>query len=197
MNWSSAIRGLQGVWLAARLTSNTNVIWLPVFPAGGDGEQDQQLSQVMGLTPAGRLERSFINQLSQRDLWWDYYVVLDYAGIGKMFELVGAQPPVQFAIGGVLDNTQFAYAPDDPGAALISQAMTIRSLCQKSPLLHRVDAINSLTSLSDHMQTSIDLKTIAAELTALESPGSSLIQGSGISCEFPTFQEVSLVFTNE
>jgi hypothetical protein len=57
---------LEGVWLAARLISTHNVIWLPVFPTVSDSQQDQLLSRAMGLSPAGGLSRGFIDQLGRQ-----------------------------------------------------------------------------------------------------------------------------------
>jgi hypothetical protein len=178
----NAMPRLKGVWLTVYVPALGRVIWLPVYPASltGGEDEDHSLASLFKLDVNGAPDALFMEALLAKDLDWDQFILLDDDALGQLIELVGGVDLGQGLTDGARVIAILPAAWDYPQSALIGQSILIRQLCRKAPELLTNEPSKITRSLSEHIFTDMQLKSIESEWRRLQA-----VQGI-LSCEFPT-----------
>jgi hypothetical protein len=180
---------LEGVWLIACLPPTSHATLLPLYPAsvGDTPAEDGILSKLFALNENGSPTLDFLNALSDRNIWWDHYLVLDDLALAGVVELIGG---VDLG-GGEMSGTQVMRFLSQPRSEfqgqLMDQAMLARELCRRIPAsLASSDWEIQFELLSGHIYSNMDLSGSKIDWARLRA------FATGLSCEFPTLPEIAL-----
>jgi len=184
---TSSFPELQGVWLVGKAPEAPNLIFLPLYPTGMEGELDFW-SDRFGLEPDGQPTQEFFEVLRSLDLWWDYYLVLDFRTLAELIERTGGMERNGVLFSGVEVVDNLPTVELEPEAALDAQAQIADNLCRKTNvLMGDADPEVLWGLLTYRMRSDLELETIRMARDNYHfRPG-------GTSCEFPTFQEMTLL----
>lgn len=174
---------LEGVWLVVNGNLNNGSKFLPVeFPA------EVQTSGAMLIEDGGAPARKFVDELIRRGLWWDYYLVLDEAGLAA---LTGWSVTSGFSgdPGSSGEERGTPTSKDlEEGQGIYQQAASLRALCERSALINQaLDPETVLVLLKGHFRTDYDLSRLAEEWYSFRHRGFAWY------CEFPTINEVGFL----
>lgn len=177
---------VEGIWLVVNGSLNNGSKFLPVEFQTDDGPGSAENGRTM-FDGGGVPSKSFVDELINRGLWWDYYLVIDQAGLSA---LTGWSARSGFK--GALTSTGEASesntgSPSDT-QGVYQQAASLRELCERSALINQsLDPETVLALLEGHFQTDYQLSRLAEEWYAFRHRGFAWY------CEFPTIQEISFI----
>jgi hypothetical protein len=178
---------LEGLWLVGKLASNPRLVFFPIFPASKDGDPEGW-SGKFSLDGDGRPSTTFVQNLQAKNIYWDNYVVVDHTSLAELIELSGRIAWDGKQLSGPDVVAKMPLARLEPKAALQTQAFIAQELCHNTAaLMHSADPALLWGLLTHRMRSDL-------ELTSVQSASNdfTLIVG-GPSCEFPTFQEITLL----
>ncbi len=178
---------LEGLWLVGKLASNPRLVFFPIFPATSDGDP-QGWSGKFSLDVDGKPSHSFVQNLQAKNIYWDNYVVIDHTSLAELIELSGRIDWDGKQLSGPDVVAKMPLAKLEPKAALQAQAFIAQELCHNTAaLMQSADPALLWGLLTHRMRSDLDLTSIQSASNDFTS-----IVG-GPSCEFPTFQEISLL----
>jgi hypothetical protein len=184
---SSSSPSLEGVWLVGKLSTDPHLVFFPIFPTSGEGEPGQ-LSGVFGLEDDGQPAAAFLDRLRAKDIHWDNYLLVDHPSLADLIELTGRIEWNGQQLSGPDVVAKIPLAQLEPLAALQAQAFVAQELCRNTALLMQSADPALLWGLLTHrMHSDLELASVQAARDDF-----ALIVG-GPTCEFPTFQEISLL----
>jgi len=178
---------LEAVWLVLYLTQKPEFTLMPIFP-GIPAADGKMRSQDYKLAKLYRTDRdAFLAELKDRGVWWSGYYIVDRVALdeiaGQVEKLAGEPAGVTY-----LNVTDVSHIEDDPQVAKLEQGRFAQALCSRAASLS-VDQISDLDDLfllfSDHILSDIPREQAAAELVGM------LVEGSPLTCEFPSLAEDS------
>ncbi len=167
---------LEGVWLLVSDPQKRALTFLPLYPSGSS-----DLSRSFRLAPSGAPSRAFLDSVRQKGVWWHHYLVLDYASLSALVELVGGVNLGSTRVHGVEAVTRLLSPAQPPEAFLGGQALLIEAICLQSTGLFATadpDLVTGLLAGSD------ERSDISPE--AFQQGWDYASQGGGLTCEFPT-----------
>lgn len=181
---------LEGVWLVVNGSLNNGSKFLPVEfadPTNVDGSAENGSSQIL-FESDGTPTAKFVNDLIERGLWWDFYLVIDKSGMGALTGWSGRTSTQGFSSasngieGGSINDNQV-----DP-KGVYQQAASLRSLCERSELINQtLDPGTILSLLEGHFRTDYDLSRLTEDWYSFRHRGFAWY------CEFPTIKEISFL----
>ncbi|OGO27394.1 MAG: hypothetical protein A2Z16_04300 [Chloroflexi bacterium RBG_16_54_18] len=181
---------LEGVWLVVNGNLNNGSKFLPVeFAAPANTNESAEDSSSSNLfTIDGSPTAIFVNDLIDRGLWWDYYLVIDQSGLGALTGWSGRSSSQDFpspssGTEGDLNTDNLA----DP-QGFYQQAASLKTLCERSELINQtLDPGTILSLLEGHFRTDYDLSRLTEEWYSFRHRGFAWY------CEFPTIKEISFL----
>ena len=178
---------LEGIWLVLYLSQKPEFTLMPVFP-GIPAEDGKMRSQDYKLARLYRSDQAaFFAELEDRGIWWSGYYVLDRIALNEIAEQVD-ELTSEPAEANRLDVASVPVIDEDPHTAKLEQGRFAQALCSRAAHLS-VDQISELDDLfllfSDHILSDVPKEQAAAELVGM------LVEGSPITCEFPSLAEES------
>ncbi len=178
---------LEGLWLVGKLSSSPHLVFFPIFPSSRDGVTEPW-SGAFGLDSDGLPSVAFVENLKARNLQWDNYLVVDHASLADLIELTGRIAWNGQQLSGQDVVAKMPLAQLEPQAALQSQAFVAQELCRNTAsLMQTADPALIWGLLTHRMRSDLELASVQAARNDF-----ALIVG-GPTCEFPTFQEISLL----
>ena len=186
-NLSTGEARLEGLWLVGKLPSTPQLVFLPIYPATQDVDTDEW-SAIFSLDGEGRPSESFVENLRARNIRWDNYVAIDHTALAELIELSGRIDWDGKQLSGPDVVAKMPLVQLEPQAALQAQAFVAQELCRNTgELLQNADPALLWGLLTHRMRSDLELSSVQSA-----SKDFSLIVG-GPSCEFPTFQEITLL----
>ncbi len=181
---------LEGVWLVVNGNMNNGSKFLPVeFAAPTNmGESAEDGSSIILFETDGTPTAKFVNDLIERGLWWDYYLVIDKSGMGALTGWSGRSSTQGFSStsNGIERDSNNDNQVDPKG--VYQQAASLRSLCERSELINQtLDPGTILSLLEGHFQTDYDLSRLTEDWYSFRHRGFAWY------CEFPTIKEISFL----
>jgi len=181
---------LEGVWLVVNGSMNNGSKFLPVeFAAPTNmGESAEDGSSIILFETDGTPTAKFVNDLIERGLWWDYYLVIDKSGMGALTGWSGRSSTQGFSStsNGIEGDSNNDNQIDPKG--VYQQAASLRSLCERSELINQtLDPGTILSLLEGHFQTDYDLSRLTEDWYSFRHRGFAWY------CEFPTIKEISFL----
>ncbi len=181
---------LEGVWLVVNGNMNNGSKFLPVeFAAPTNmGESAEDGSSIILFETDGTPTAKFVNDLIERGLWWDYYLVIDKSGMGALTGWSGRSSTQGFSStsNGIEGDSNNDNQVDPKG--VYQQAASLRSLCERSELINQtLDPGTILSLLEGHFQTDYDLSRLTEDWYSFRHRGFAWY------CEFPTIKEISFL----
>ena len=185
---------LEGVWLVVNgnLMNGSKLMPVAVIYDPEDADQTQVFPGSDPMVSNGTPTQYFLDELTSRGLWWDYYVVVDRTGREGLARWIGWLN---------LDNPELV--PDKIGSpmnaasgdalnAVYQQAAYLRALCARSEEINqKLDPEIVLSLLDGHFRTDYDLTRFS------ESWYSFRDRGFAWYCEFPTLEEGRSISYNQ
>jgi hypothetical protein len=181
---------LEGVWLVVNGNLNNGSKFLPVefeAPAKTDESRADGSSSNLFETD-GTPSAKFVNDLIERGLWWDYYLVIDQSGLGALTGWSGrsSSQDSPSLSNGTEGNSNSDIPSDLQG--VYQQAASLRSLCERSELINQtLDPGTILSLLEGHFRTDYELSRLTEEWYSFR------YRGFAWYCEFPTIKEISFL----
>jgi hypothetical protein len=186
-SFSTSNPRLEGVWLVGKLSHDPHLVFFPIYPASKNSEAEQW-SGVFGLDADGRPTAAFLENLKARNIRWDNYLLVDHPSLADLIELAGRIDWDGQLLSGPVVVTKISLAQLEPQAALRAQAFVAQELCRNSASLMQSADPGLLWGLLTHrMRSDLEL----ASVQAARNDFASIVGGP--TCEFPTFQEISLL----
>lgn len=181
---------LEGIWLVVNGSMNNGSKFLPVeFAASTDmGEFAENGSSTILFETDGTPTAKLVNDLIERGLWWDYYLVIDKSGMGALTGWSGSSSSQGFSStsNGIEEDSNNDNQVDPNG--VYQQAASLRSLCERSELINQtLDPGTILSLLEGHFQTDYDLSRLTEDWYSFRHRGFAWY------CEFPTIKEISFL----
>jgi hypothetical protein len=185
---TTASSDLQGVWLVLRLPDSPRLVFLPLYPDGsnGDPDQDAVLKKLFTLEQDGRPGAAFLKGLKSRDVWWDYYLVVDQYLLRELVDLVGGVDLQGETLSGAQSLERLPSVDKDPESSLAGQARLLDALCKRSDRFGDLSTqVSSPRPLLAHLRSDFGTDAITGAWLRLQAYGIDL------SCEFPTLWGIS------
>jgi len=180
---------LQGVWLLACLPSSSHATFLPLYPSSKSGRQAEEdsLSGLFSLDRNGAPGLDFLNALSDKNIWWDYYLVLDNLALASVVELIGGVNLGQGELSGTQVMRFLSQPTQEPHAELMGQAMLAREFCSRIPVVFAGSNWEiQFELLTGHIYSDMELNSSRIDWARIRAFATAL------SCEFPTLPEIAL-----
>jgi hypothetical protein len=178
---------LEGIWLVGKLSTDPHLVFFPIFPASKEVVVEQW-SGAFSLDADGRPAAEFIEYLQAKNIHWDNYLLVDHASLADLIELSGRIDWNGRQLSGQAVVAKMPLARLEPLAALQAQAFVAQELCHNTVLLLQSADPGLLWGLLTHrMRSDLQLASVQAARSEF-----ALIEG-GPTCEFPTFQEITLL----
>lgn len=190
---------LEGAWMLIYAPSGLRVTFMPVYPAASS--LSRSLEKEFRLAENQVLADSFQQALRAQGLWWDHYLLVDYATLAALVELSGGieigeglgsgpgSSPGDGPGSGRSDGRQVVsllpIARQNPQTAQELQARIALGICQRFAItLHQASPEAIVELLID----GASLRAARSDLTPadLQASWTSLRNAGGIDCEFPT-----------
>jgi len=178
---------LEGLWLVGQLSANPQLVFFPIFPtstavAAGEWER------LFGLDGQGQPSATFVEYLAAKNIRWDHYLIVDHASLAELIELAGRIQWDGQQLSGPAVVAKMPPAQLEPLAALQAQAFVAQELCKNTAaLLQSADPGLIWGLLTHRMHSDLDLGSVQAARDELTS------RAGGATCEFPTFQQLTLL----
>ena len=184
---STSAPRLEGIWLVGKLSTNPHLVFFPIYPAPQAGVEGQW-SAAFALDENGQPAAAFLETLKARNIHWDNYLLVDHPSLADLIELSGRIDWNGQQLSGPDVVEKMPLAQLEPQAALQAQAFVAQELCHNTALLMQsADPALVWGLLTHRMHSDLELANVQAARNDF-----SLIVG-GPTCEFPTFQEISLL----
>jgi hypothetical protein len=178
---------LEGVWLVGKVSANPHLVFFPIFPVSREGE-GEYWSGAFGLDAEGRPTAAFLENLKAENIRWDNYLLVDHPSLADLIELSGRINWDGQQLSGTELVAKIPLAQFEPQAALQAQAFVAQELCRNAAsLMQSADPALIWGLLTHRMRSDLELASVQAARNDF-----ALIVG-GPTCEFPTFQEISLL----
>jgi len=178
---------LEGIWLVGKLSTNPHLVFFPIFPAAGEGEVEGWPGE-FALEADGQPAAVFLENLRVKNIHWDNYLLVDHPSLADLIELSGRIDWNGQQLSGPDVVAKMPLVQLEPRAALQAQAFVAQELCHNTALLMQSADPALLWGLLTHrMHSDLELASVQAARNDF-----ALIVG-GPTCEFPTFQEISLL----
>jgi hypothetical protein len=168
---------LEGVWLSRSGEVNEVKMFFPVFPSQSeDGlERDLKLRDAFWMEEPSRPSDQFLIILSDRNLSWDFLLILDHASALEVGVILGETRPDSFQMD-LAKLAGLAYSGENRLRTQENQALFIREICQQLPLPGQSELLQRfLEGFSGHLHIS------GTAPLDFYHPWQGAIQ-----CEFPT-----------
>jgi hypothetical protein len=178
---------LEGLWLVGKLAYNPRLVFFPIFPASDD-LANKEWSGIFGLDQEGQPSAIFLEYLRTKNIQWDNYLIVDRTSLAEFIELAGKITWDGQSLSGPAAVARIPLAQLDPLAALQAQAFVAREICRNTTALMQSADPTLIWSLLTHRMHS-DLKLDSVQSARNEF--SSIVGGP--LCEFPTFEQISLL----
>ena len=168
---------LEGAWLSRSGEVNEVKLFFPVFPSQAeDGlERDLNLRGAFWMEEPSRPSDQFLSVLIDRNLSWDFLLVLDHTSALEIGVILMETYPESFQ----MDTAKLAglaYSVDNRLMTQENQALFIREICQQLPLPGQSELMQRyLEGFSGHLQIS------GTSLLDFYRPWQGAVQ-----CDFPT-----------
>ncbi len=178
---------LEGVWLVGKLSTNPHLVFFPIFPSSWE-EEVEIWSGAFDLDADGQPSAAFLENLKAKNIQWDNYLLVDHPSLADLIELTGRIDWNGQSLSGVEVVAKITLAQLEPLAALQAQAFVAQELCRNTTsLMQSADPALLWGLLTHRMHSDLELASVQAARNDF-----ALIVG-GPTCEFPTFQEISLL----
>ena len=181
---------LEGVWLVVNGSLNNGSKFLPVefaAPTNPD-ESAEDGSSIILFESDGTPTAKFVDDLIERGLWWDYYLVIDKSGMGALtgWSERSSSQGIPSPSNGIEGDSNNKNLVDPKG--VYQQAASLRSLCERSELINQtLDPGTILSLLEGHFRTDYDLSRLTEDWYSFRHRGFAWY------CEFPTIKEISFL----
>jgi hypothetical protein len=168
---------LEGAWLSRSGEILEVKMFFPVFPSQAEdgAKRDLILREAFWMDEPARPSDQFLATLSERNLSWDYILLIDHAAVLEIGVILAEISPDSFQ----MDSTKLTglvYSVDNRLISQENQALFIREICQQLPLPGQSELMQRfLEGFSGHLQLS------GTTLLDYYHPWQGAIQ-----CEFPT-----------
>lgn len=186
---------LEGAWMLIYAPSGLSVTFMPVYPVASSA--GQRLEEEFRLAEDGGLMDSFQQALRAQGLWWDNYLVVDYATLAALVELsggieIGNNPgshPGQDRGGGRSNGQQVVsllpIASQNAQTAQELQARIAQGICGRFATTLQTASPEAMVEL---LIAGASMGTARSDLTPadLQASWSRMRHAGGIDCEFPT-----------
>jgi hypothetical protein len=178
---------LEGIWLVGKLSTTPHLVFFPIFPVSMKGEVEQW-SGVFGLDAAGQPTVAFLDNLKIKNIHWDNYLLVDYPSLADLVELTGRIDWNGQQLSGPDVVAKIQLTRLEPQAALQAQAFVAQELCRNTAsLMQSADPALLWDLLTHRMHSDLELSNVQA------ARNDFALTVGGPTCEFPTFQEISLL----
>ncbi len=185
---------LEGVWLILYLPDMPRLTLMPIYPTvtrgqnGGQITADFALAQNFRLGPQSIPDPAFFQALSEIDVRWDNYLLIDEIALIDLIDFMGGlekMPGINGTqsekITGVQAVALLQPTINNPGHALLSQMQIAQRLCRIPPSLsaphERIPEL--FDTLGKHLVTDLQPSQVLADFKSMLPAGGSL------TCEFP------------
>ncbi len=168
---------LEALWLLIYYPDSTKIDLIPIFPNtdNEDPIRDQVLAASFSITPEGQPGEVFWEQINDRSIRMDHYVLFDRVAVEEIMDVMGLPGLAEE------DAFQLAHWESDPAAAISSQTRIFTHLCSAFTDSNVLEDITLfIDHLSPHLITDIPPAQIITDWRLIRSFGARL------HCEFPT-----------
>jgi hypothetical protein len=184
---SASAPRLEGIWLVGKLSTNPHLVFFPIYPSERESEAERW-SGAFALDANGQPAAAFLDNLKVKNIHWDNYLLVDHPSLADLIELSGRIDWNGQQLSGPDVVEKMPLAQLEPQAALQAQAFVAQELCRNTALLMQsADPALIWGLLTHRMHSDLELASVQAARNDF-----ALIVG-GPTCEFPTFQEISLL----
>jgi hypothetical protein len=177
---------IDGVWLVVNgsLRNGSNFLPVEIVSESGGVNSSAASRQEALISSQGAPTQKLIDELISRGLWWDYYLVVDRVGLAGLIGWTG-----RFTANETWMNSNQAVLEQNSNPNkrdLVQQAAYLRALCERSELINRNLAPETILSLlAGHFQTDYDLTHLSEDWYSFRGRGFAWY------CDFPTLKESS------
>ncbi len=176
---------LLGLWLAGRVASAPQIIFLPIFPSSESADSDPIIG-VFNLESDGRPGEKFLGLLRQKEIWWDHYLVADNTSLADLISLMDGVEWSEQVMTGPEMTALLSAANGQTQVALSMQAQIFSEFCSFAPdWAKKADTELFWSMFSDRFRSDFQLDTIRQAQQKIVEP-----EGMPV-CEFPTLKGIS------
>lgn len=173
---------LKSIWLLMYFPDSPSVTLLPIFPAPVELDPDHGgfVKGHFDLSATGKPTPDFLSALTERNIWWDEYIVLDRVARNELSQALS-----DGAYQAPSDNPESIFAGfvetlSGRSEALNQQTADLAQFCsQVSRQGTQVNLAHSLGSLRAHYRTDVNLIRLQQDWHSLLNAERSF------SCDFP------------
>jgi hypothetical protein len=173
---------LRSIWLMLELPEKSSFTFLPLYPAAVKNytTHDLNLETTFAVDENQSLNESFVTNLTEMNIWWNDFILIDDYVQGSLFELTNGSIINGRSMTGVDIRSGYFTPETSKSDQLKFQGGLIQYFCQKITLapLHP-DFENSVDSFASHIITSIDKDALTASWKGDRF-------SNGVDCNFPT-----------
>lgn len=176
---------LQSVWLAVSAEAQTQMI-APIFPGSlkGGAQEDERLRSVFGLARNGALQRQFENNLHEKNIFWNSYVIVDHYVVESLVDILSGVDMGNGFLSGRQFITELSDLQGSKYAVLSGHAMMVKQLCFRSTTYFQtLNPEMLLDSFEGHLITNISRRQWLQAWYDMRN------RKLGLNCEFPTMQK--------
>jgi hypothetical protein len=174
---------LRSIWLVLELPNNDTLTLIPLYPAAlkNHSVHDRLLEKTFAIDKEQSFDQSFLTQLTELNIWWDDYILIDDYIMGSLFELTNGTSIEGIPItGSDIRSGRLPELKNKP-EQLRFQVDLFQFFCQKITLapLHP-NYQNTIASFPSHTMSSFENRDIVAMLDQLTH------MNHAPRCDFPT-----------
>jgi hypothetical protein len=191
---------LESVWLILYLPDMPKLTLMPIYPTVGFGNArgqitvDPSLATLFQVGMDSTPDSAFFQYLSQDDIHWDSYVMVDEVALIDLIDFLGgleekSDPKLAESgkTSGIQALARLQPTVGNPQKALFSQIQLFQQFCRTASFLNappqRIPVL--FQTISNHLVTDLEPGQVIADLESM------LSSGGEINCEFPFLTSLS------
>ncbi len=179
---------LRSVWLILELPDKQSLTLIPLYPGAlkNYAVHDQVLEQTFAIIDNHHLNESFLSHLTELNIWWNDFVLVDDFIVGNFFEMTNGSTVAGLPV--TAEDIQSGNYPaaDNKSARLEFQVGLMKYFCQKISLAPLHPSYQQIMDvLPSHAISSLKNNELLARFTSINQ------LTSAVDCKFPTLKATS------
>ncbi len=176
---------LHGVWLAGRIVTIPQIVFLPLYPSPSQTEQGAYAAE-FSLSENGQPSDQFQTFLRSKEIWWDHFILMDEPALADLVALTDGVLWNGVQVSGSGAVVEILAAGTSPESKLEAQALIANEICHSAQgLVLNADPMILWGLLTHRMRSDFQLETVKAAQIEFSQPGGRPL------CEFPTITEIT------
>ncbi len=174
---------LRSIWLLLELPEKHSFTLIPLYPAAVKNHtvHDQELEMLFAIKNNNNLDESFISHLTELNIWWDDFILIDDFILGSLFEMTNGSSVAGFPVTGADIRTGKYPLVESKPDQLQVQVEFLQYFCQKITVapLHP-NFHDMVASFPSHALTSLNQNDLMDRFTFFDPTSNA------VDCDFPT-----------